>query len=296
MVIAPSASDLLSSKSWVRSISVTLPIPSQRGHMPPVRVKVCLTVLPAPRSIVIAPLARTEGTLKANALGEPMCGCPSGLKRMRCIALASITVPTVERALAPIRSWSTRIAVVKAVEDIDLGPRQRRHEALQEGAVGLVDQPLRLRGNRVEHQRALARAGAAGHTVSRRFGISTLTSLRLFSRAPCTRIRSWLSATCSAGDCVSVLVAVLIVSPSVRRGRLRGLRWRRLARSNQLRAVRLVLSSVLNQPEDVVRGFLHGGTRGGHLGQLCLDVRHVPVGHRPGHALRSTARRQPHVR
>src|SRR5215204_2355943 len=79
------------------------------------------------------------------------------------------------------------------------------------------------------------------NTVSRRFGISMLTSLRLFTRAPCTRIRSWLSATCSAGDCVSVLVAVLIVSPSVTRGRLRGLRRRRLARSNQLRAVRLVL-------------------------------------------------------
>ena len=46
------------------------------------------------------------------------------------------------------------------------------------------------------------------NTVSRRFGISTLTSLRLFTRAPCTRIRSWLSAACSAGDCVSVFVAV----------------------------------------------------------------------------------------
>ena len=57
------------------------------------------------------------------------------------------------------------------------------------------------------------------NTVSRRFGISTLTSLRLFTRAPCTRIRSWLSAACSAGDCVSVLVAMLIVSPSVGRGR-----------------------------------------------------------------------------
>src|SRR5688500_14859789 len=31
-------------------------------------------------------------------------------------------------------------------------------------------------------------------TVSRRFGSSMLTSLRLFSRAPWTRIRSWLSA------------------------------------------------------------------------------------------------------
>ncbi len=47
-------------------------------------------------------------------------------------------------------------------EDVDLGPRQRRHEALDEGAVGLVDQPLRLRGDRVEDQRALARAGDAG--------------------------------------------------------------------------------------------------------------------------------------
>ena len=34
------------------------------------------------------------------------------------------------------------------------------------------------------------------NTVSRRLGISTLTSFRLFSRAPWTRIRSWLSATC----------------------------------------------------------------------------------------------------
>src|SRR5260370_4559987 len=58
-------------------------------------------------------------------------------------------------------------------------------------------------------------------TVSRRLGSSTLMSLRLFTRAPCTRIRSWLSATCSAGDCVSDLVALLIgvlapvISPAV---------------------------------------------------------------------------------
>src|SRR5664279_192092 len=52
------------------------------------------------------------------------------------------------------------------------------------------------------------------NTVSRRLGSSTLTSLRLLTRAPCTRVRSWLSARCSAGDGVSVLVAVLIVSLS----------------------------------------------------------------------------------
>src|SRR3954451_23483128 len=50
------------------------------------------------------------------------------------------------------------------------------------------------------------------NTVRRRFGISTLRSLRLFTRAPCTRIRSWLSAACGAGERVPVLVAMLIVS------------------------------------------------------------------------------------
>jgi pimeloyl-ACP methyl ester carboxylesterase len=37
--------------------------------------------------------------------------CPSRLRRTRNIALASVAVPTVERA--PIRSWSTMIVVVR---------------------------------------------------------------------------------------------------------------------------------------------------------------------------------------
>ena len=82
--------------------------------MPPRRLKVAFLVwvLP-PRSTVMPPLARTEGTLKEYALGGPMCGCASRLKRMRSIALASVTVPTVERGLAPRRSWPTMIAVVR---------------------------------------------------------------------------------------------------------------------------------------------------------------------------------------
>src|SRR5439155_10772408 len=48
------------------------------------------------------------------------------------------------------------------------------------------------------------------NTVNRRFGISMLTSLRLFTRAPRTRIRSWRSATGNAGDCLSAFVAMLI--------------------------------------------------------------------------------------
>ena len=77
------------------------------------KVAFSVFVLPAPRSMVIAPLAFTEGTLNEYALGEPMCGFPSLLKRMRSIALASVAVPTVERGSAPIRSWSTMIAVVR---------------------------------------------------------------------------------------------------------------------------------------------------------------------------------------
>ena len=79
--------------------------------MPPVRVNVTFSALPSPT--FIAPLADTDGTLKAYAPGGPMWGSPSRLNRMRSRAFASVAVPTVERALAPIRSWSTTIAVVK---------------------------------------------------------------------------------------------------------------------------------------------------------------------------------------
>ena len=48
------------------------------------------------------------------------------------------------------------LSVQKAVEQVDLGPGQGRHEALPEGAVALVDHALRLRRDGAEHQRALA--------------------------------------------------------------------------------------------------------------------------------------------
>ena len=50
----------------------------------------------------------------------------------------------------------------QALEHVDVGPGLGRHEALHEGAVGLVDQPLRLGGDGVEDQGALARPGHAG--------------------------------------------------------------------------------------------------------------------------------------
>src|SRR3954468_18018566 len=66
------------------------------------------------------------------------------------------------------------------------------------------------------------------NTVSRRFGSSTLTSLRLLTRAPVTRIRSWLSAAYGVGVLVrapfGAFFGGLIGSPGVggRRGHATG--------------------------------------------------------------------------
>src|SRR6266851_3346330 len=191
MVIAPSAIDLESSKSWVRSTSETVPRPSQRGHMPPFTLKLRRSVLPAPRSIVIAPPPRTEGTLKENALEEPMCGCPRRLKRMRSIALASVAVPTVERGSAPIRCWSTMIAVVRPSststsgrDSIGMKPCTK---VLYVSLISRCDSAAMVPNT----SELLPEPETPVNTVSRRFGISTLMSLRLFTRAPWTRIRSW---------------------------------------------------------------------------------------------------------
>src|SRR5256714_1507899 len=208
MVSAPSLSDLLSSYRADRSKSVTLPMPSQRGHMPPRRVKVAFSawVRPAPRSTVMAPLAVTEGTLTEYALGGPICGCPSRLNRIRSMALASVTVPTVERALAPIRSWSTMIAVVSPSSTSTSGRAsvgmKPCTKALYVSLISRCDSAAMV----LNTSELLPEPETPVNTVSRRLGSSTLTSLRLFTRAPCTRIRSWRSATGSA---------LLIGSPSV---------------------------------------------------------------------------------
>ena len=93
-------------------MALAVPMPSQRGHMPPATLKLRLSVTPEPRSTLMAPPPETEGTLNEYAWGPPMCGRPTRLNTTRSSALASVTVPTVERTLAPIRSWSRMIAVV----------------------------------------------------------------------------------------------------------------------------------------------------------------------------------------
>src|SRR5690606_31985960 len=97
IVNGPSRSDLLSSYIADRSKSVTRPVPSHVEHIPPstLKVRFSLTFLP-PRSIVTAPAPLTDATLNENAFGEPMCGSPSLLNRMRSIAPVSVAVPTVD--------------------------------------------------------------------------------------------------------------------------------------------------------------------------------------------------------
>ena len=104
----------------------------------------------------------TEGTLNENALGEPMCGLPEPAEEdaQHRVGVGGGADGGAGVGAHPLLVDDDRRR--QPVEHVDVGPRQRRHEALHEGAVGLVDQPLRLGGDRAEHQRALARAGDAG--------------------------------------------------------------------------------------------------------------------------------------
>ncbi|GAP60371.1 hypothetical protein AHiyo1_38790 [Arthrobacter sp. Hiyo1] len=195
MVSAPPLSDLPASYSAVRSKSVTEPRPSQRGHMPPVMLKLrrSFVVVP-PRSTVTAPAPEIEATLNENAWGDPMCGWPSRLKSMRSMVFASVAVPTVERGFAPIRSWSTMIAVVSPSSRstsgramVGMNPCTK---VLYVSLIMRCDSAAIVANTR----ELLPEPETPVNTVNRRFGSSMLMSLRLFSRAPCTRIRSWVSA------------------------------------------------------------------------------------------------------
>ena len=160
---APSLSDLLSSYSWDRSMSLTVPMPSHRGHMPPVTVKVRFsTVLPSPFSIEIAPLRSDRGDVEGEGVGRAD------------VRLAEAAEQHPQHRVGVGRRADRRAGVGahpllvdddrgrQPFQDVDLGPGQRRHESLHEGAVGLVDQPLRLRRDGAEHQRRLARSRDAG--------------------------------------------------------------------------------------------------------------------------------------
>ena len=99
--------------------------------------------------------------------------------------MASVAVPTVERALAPIRSWSTMIAVVSPSSTSTSG---RASVGMKPCTKALyVSLIIRCDSAAIvpNTSELLPEPDTPVNTVSRRFGISTLTSLRLFTRAPC---------------------------------------------------------------------------------------------------------------
>ena len=103
-----------------------------------------------------------RGDVEGERAGGPMCGCPEPAEEdaQHRVGVGGGADGGAGVGAHPLLVDDDRGR--QAVEYVNLRPRQRRHEALHEGAVGLVDQPLRLRGDRAEHQRALARAGDAG--------------------------------------------------------------------------------------------------------------------------------------
>ena len=144
-------------------MSVTEPRPSQRGHMPPVMLKLrrSLTVLPAALERDRA-RAADRGDVEGERLGRADVRLPEPAEQdaQHRVGVGGGADRGAGVGAHPLLVDDDRGG--QPVEHVDVGPRQRRHEALHEGAVGLVDQPLRLGGDRAEHQRALARAGDAG--------------------------------------------------------------------------------------------------------------------------------------
>ena len=173
-----------------------------------------------------------------------MCGCPSRLKSMRSIAFASVAVPTVERGLAPIRSWSTMIAV-ESFEYVDLRARQRRHEALHEGTVRLVDRRCDSAAIVENTSELLPEPETPVNTVSCCFGISTLTSFE-------------------AVHACAVHADQIVAVGNLQHRRLRVRLRHHVSRCSQClddaeRRSRDRHSSVLKQPKDVAIGIGDGG-------------------------------------
>ncbi len=132
-----------------------------------------------------------------------MCGSATRLNRMRSIALASVAVPTVERGFDPIRSWPTMIAAVMPSSTSTSGRARVGMNpctnALYVSLIRRCDSAAIV----LNTSELLPEPDTPVNTVNRRLGISTLMSRRLFTRAPWTRIASWVSATCAAGAGVS---------------------------------------------------------------------------------------------
>ena len=144
-------------------MSLTAPRPSQRGHMPPVMLKLrrSLTLLPGPLEGDRA-RAADRGDVEGERLGRADVRLPEPAEQdaQHRVGVGGGADRGAGVGAHPLLVDDDRGG--QPVEHVDVGARQGRHEALHERAVGLVDHPLRLGGDRAEHQRALARAGDPG--------------------------------------------------------------------------------------------------------------------------------------
>src|SRR5699024_8488947 len=142
------------------------------------------------------------------ACGPPMCGCAIREKSLRSMAFASVAVPTVDRGFDPSRSWSTMMAVVSPSRTSTSGrPGDGMKPWTNAGYVTLMS--LCDSAAIVPNTRELfPEPDTPVKTVSRRLGSERLTSARLFSRAPCTRMRWWESAVAVVS--VTVLSSVMV--------------------------------------------------------------------------------------
>ena len=142
-------------------MSVTEPRPSQRGHMPPVRMSRLHG--PAGPALDRDPTARPDRRdVERERAGRPDVRLPEPAEED---AQHRVGVGGGADRRAGVGTHPLLVDADhgrQSLEHVDLGPRQRRHQALHEGAVGLVDQPLGLGGDRAERQRALPRAGDTG--------------------------------------------------------------------------------------------------------------------------------------
>jgi hypothetical protein len=157
IVSAPSLSDLVSSYSAVRSMSLIEPRPSQRGQHSAGDAELA--------SLLDGVAAAFDGDRTGAA-----DGCHVGRERLRRtdVGVTESAEQDSQHRAGVGRGADRRAGIGthallvdddrgrQPLEHVDVGPRLRRHEALHEGAVGLVDQPLGLGGDRSEHQRTLA--------------------------------------------------------------------------------------------------------------------------------------------
>lgn len=72
----------------------------------------------------------------------------------------------------------------QAFETIHVGAVDRRHVALQEGRIGLIDHPLGFCGDRVEDQRRLTRPGHSSEHRQPAFGYIDINPAQIVH--PCT--------------------------------------------------------------------------------------------------------------